>query len=135
MRVRACLAIAHGRSHGRVRRRRSVRLAAGVGVGEGAKLRVAAILVLQRRQGGMTRGGRVLLRVGGRGREAAERAQARLLLRRRVLRLRLLVLLGLELLLRLLARLGGRLLLAGLRLELRAIRDVARRELVIHAGW
>jgi hypothetical protein len=117
-----------------VRCRRSVRLAAGVGVGERSKLRVAAILVLQRRQGGMTRGGRVLLRVGWRGREATERAQARLLLRRRVLGLRLLALLGLELLLRLLARLGGR-LLAGLRLELRAIRHVARCELVIHAGW
>ena len=38
-------------------------------------------------------------------------------------------------LLTLLALLGGRLLLAGLRLELRAIRHVARRELVIHAGW
>lgn len=113
---------------------RSVCLAAGVGVGERAKLRVAAILVLQGRQGGMARGGRVLLRVGWRGREAAERAQARLL-RSRMLGLRLLVLLGLELLLGLLARLGGRLLLAGLRLELRAIRHVARRELVIHAGW
>jgi hypothetical protein len=112
---------------------RSVRLAAGVGVGERSKLRVAAILVLQWRQGRVTRGGRVLLRVGWRGREATERAQARLLLRR-VLGLRLLVLLGLELLLRLLARLGGR-LLAGLRLELRAIRHVARRELVIHARW
>jgi hypothetical protein len=115
-----------------VRCRRSVRLTAGVGVGERAKLRVAAILVLQGRQSRMTRGGRVLLRVGWRGREAAERAQARLL--RRVLGLRLLRLLGLELLLRLLTRLGGR-LLAGLRLELRAIRHVARRELVIHAGW
>lgn len=118
-----------------MRCRRSVRLAAGVGVGERSKLRVAAILVLQRRQGRVARGGRVLLRVGWRSREATERAQARLL-RRRMLGLRLLlVLLGLELLLRLLARLGGRLLLAGLRLELRAIRHVARRELVIHAGW
>ena len=99
-----------------MRCRRGVRLAAGVRVGERAKLRVAAILVLQGRQGRMTRGGRVLLRVGGRCREATERAQARLL-SGRVLRLRLLVLLGLELLLRLLARLGGR-LLAGLRLEL-----------------
>ena len=88
------------------------------------ELRVAAILVLQRRQRGVAGGGRVLLGVARRSREAAKRAQARLLLGRVLLLL--LTLLGLELLalalLALLALLGGRLLLLpGLGLELLAI--------------
>ena len=100
-----------------------MRLAAGVGVGERAKLRVAAILALERRQSGMAGRGRVLLlrvRVTRSSRQAAKGAQARLLLGRvlrRLLLLRLLLLLlaGLRLellaLLTLLALLGGRLLL------------------------
>ena len=106
-------------------------MASRMRVGHGAKLRVATILaLLKRRQGGMARGGRVLLRVTWSSRQAAEGAQARLLLRRVLRRLLLLLLLllllaGLRLellaLLTLLALLGGRLLLALFRLELLAI--------------
>jgi hypothetical protein len=101
--------------------RRSVGLAARMRVRHGTELRVAAILILQRRQRGMTSGWRVLLRVTRSSGQAAKGAQARLLLRR-VLRLLLLrlALLRLELL-ALLALLGGMLLLAGFRLELLAI--------------
>lgn len=74
----------------------------------------------------MTRGGRVVLRVALVGRQATERAQAGLLLGRRVLRRLLLTILTL------LAR--GLLLLARL-LTLLAIRHIAGRELVVHAGW
>jgi len=49
-------------------------LASRMRVGHGAKLRVAAILALERRQGGMTGRGRVLLRVTRSGRQAAKRA-------------------------------------------------------------
>ena len=104
-----------------------MRLASRVRVGHGTELRVAAILVLQRRQGRVAGCGRVLLGVTRRSRKAAKRAQARLLLGR-VLRLLLLLLLlaGLRFellaLLTLLALLGGRLLLlARFRLELLAI--------------
>jgi hypothetical protein len=99
-------------------------LAARMRVRHGTELRVAAILVLQRRQRRVAGGGRVLLRVARCSRQASERAQARLLLGR-VLRLLLLLLLlrlfRLELL-ALLRLLGGRLLLlARFRLELLAI--------------
>lgn len=110
-------------------------LASRMRVGHGAKLRVAAVLALERRQGGMTGRGRVLLlrvRVTRSSRQAAKGAQARLLLGRVLRRLLLLLLLllarlGLELLALLtlltllLALLGGRLLLALFRLELLAI--------------
>ncbi len=110
-------------------------MASRMRVGHGAKLRVAAILALERRQGGMAGRGRVLLlrvRVTRSSRQAAKGAQARLLLGRMLRRLLLLLLLllarlGLELLALLglltllLALLGGRLLLALFRLELLAI--------------
>jgi hypothetical protein len=115
-------------------------LASRMRVGHGAKLRVAAILALERRQGGMSGRGRVLLlrvRVTRSSRQAAKGAQARLLLgrvlRRLLLLLLLLLLAGLRLellallalltllLTLLLALLGGRLLLALFRLELLAI--------------
>jgi hypothetical protein len=101
-------------------------LAARMRVRHGTELRVAAILVLQRRQRRVAGGGRVLLRVARCSRQASERAQARLLLGR-VLRLLLLLLLLLLRLFRLellalLRLLGGRLLLlARFRLELLAI--------------
>lgn len=63
-----------------MRCRRGVVLAAGLRVRERSKLRVAAILVLQRRQRGMARCGRIMLRMSRRGtRQAAKGAQARLL--------------------------------------------------------